>query len=321
MRFGLLVPMFGELCDVGLLRDFAVSAEALGFESLWVGDHVVLPPASKSEYAYVRSKTYASERGEQRRSDRWDAAAALAFLAGVTSRVTLGTSVYLAPYRHPLVSAKAFSSIDVMSGGRLEVGVGAGWLAEEFAALDVPFAERGSRTDEVLEVWQQAWTRPPGTLIQHAGRHFRVEGVSMEPVPVRGHIPLAIGGHSRAARRRIVEFRAGWHAVTEEPRHCYGWTEDFGRAVAELNEAWHQRWDDGTSPAVTGVVIAGPAASPEELPGMCAAYEEIGVSRLILDFPSARATNARELMATLDHLGRTLPLSTESPPERSHRVE
>jgi probable F420-dependent oxidoreductase len=309
MRIGLLVPMFGELCDIALLREFAVSAEAQGFDSLWVGDHVVLPKASTSEYAYIRSKKYASERGEQARSDRWDAAATLAFLAAMTSRVTLGTSVYLAPYRHPLISAKAFSSIDVMSGGRLEVGVGSGWLAEEFAALGVPFSERGSRTDEVLAVWQQAWTTPAGGLIDHVGKHFRIEGVSMEPVPVRGHIPVAIGGHSRATRRRIVEHRAGWHAVTEEPGHCYGWSEDFGEAIAQLTDAWQQRWEDGTSPEITGVIIDGPASQPADLVDMCATYEKVGVSRLILDFPSARSANGTELMAMLDLLGRTLPLS------------
>lgn len=306
MRVGLLVPMFGELCDITLLRDFAQSAEQQKFESLWVGDHVVLPQASTSEYAYVRSKKYATERGEQRRTDRWDAMATVAYLAGITSRVTIGTSVYLAPYRHPLISAKALSSVDVMSSGRLVVGVGAGWLAEEFAALDVPFEERGARTDEVLEIWRQAWT---GKAISHSGRFYRIEGVSMQPAPVRGHVPLAIGGHSRATLRRIVQHRTGWHAVTESPEHCFGWSESLPRAVGELTERWQEHHADGSLPEITGVIIDGPAADPAALARMCERYEKVGVTRLILDFPSARAANAAALMAMLDTLADTLPLT------------
>ena len=141
MRVGLALPIAPELNEPEVIASLVRSAEALGFSSLWVSDHLLLPPGDFIPHGHQP-----------------DPLAMLGWLAGATERVGIGTSVLVLPYRDPVVVAKAAGTADWLSGGRVTLGVGAGWLAEEFAALGVPFEERGQRLDEYIDVLRELWS-------------------------------------------------------------------------------------------------------------------------------------------------------------------
>lgn len=167
-------------------------AEAAGFDALWSGDHVMM-------YSPIV-----------------DCVTLLAAFAGVTTRVRLGTAVFLVPLRHPVVTAKIFAGLDYVSNGRLVFGAGVGGeFAKEFEAVGVPHRERGSRTDEGLEIIRLLWSEPRASF---AGRHFRFTDVALEPRPIqRPHPPIWIGGRSEAALRRTARFARGWLAYMATP--------------------------------------------------------------------------------------------------------
>ena len=184
-------------------RDIAVLADELGFESAWLPEHLIFPvdmqgsPHPGSETPPVPPETPV-----------FDAFAYLSHLAALTNRIRLGTHVYLPALRHPFVFARAVQTLDLVSGGRAEVGIGTGWLAAEFAAAGVEFSTRGRRTDETLTIARRLWTED---TISHDGEFYRFDPVKFEPKPIQQpHPPLHIGGESDAALRRAVRHEAGW---------------------------------------------------------------------------------------------------------------
>jgi len=196
MRYGVAVPHANRFADPGALRTMARAVEDLGFDSLWVSDHVIVPEGS----SYIPEHML-------------EPLATLAFLAAETSHVRLGISVLIVPYRHPVFTAKFLSSLDELSGGRLVVGVGAGWLQEEFDALGVPFAERGTRTDEGLRVIRNLWETETSSF---DGPTVRYDRMRMFPKGFRGRrgtIPIWVGGNARPSIRRAAELGDGWHPI------------------------------------------------------------------------------------------------------------
>jgi probable F420-dependent oxidoreductase len=178
----------------------ARAVEDLGFDSLWVSDHVIVPEGS----------SYIPENMDE-------PLATLAYLAGQTSHLTIGVSVLILPYRDPVFTAKFLSTVDVLSGGRLVVGVGAGWLQEEFAALSVPFEERGPRTDEALRVFRNLWETETSSF---EGRWKQYSNMRMFPKASperRGTIPLWVGGNGVPSIRRAAELGDGWHPINLGP--------------------------------------------------------------------------------------------------------
>ncbi|MFG2867410.1 TIGR03619 family F420-dependent LLM class oxidoreductase [Streptomyces sp. NPDC048338] len=172
------------------LREMAHAAEEAGAESLWVSDHVVLPSAPRP---HERSRTQGAFV---------DAFASLGFLAAVTDRVRLGVAVVILPLRHPLLVAKAAAGLDALSGGRLLLGVGCGWLEPEFRALGIGYADRGARTDEYLDALRAAWSN--GTE-GHSGRYAAWQGTAVvAPRPALGRVPIVVGGETDAALRRAL---------------------------------------------------------------------------------------------------------------------
>ena len=170
----------------------AKKAEELGFDAVFVNDHVIV--------------------GSDTRSAPWtnvyDPLVAMSFIAAHTTRIGVGVSVLIMPYRNPIATAKALATIDLMSGGRLTVGVGVGWSESESAALGVPFHERGARTNEYLRLWQACWT--PGN-VSFSGRFFSFADMFVDPKPLQQpHPPIWIGGTSDAALRRAARFAAVW---------------------------------------------------------------------------------------------------------------
>ena len=192
--------------DTGGLRlaDMAELAESAGFESLWVSDHTALIAESKSRYPF-------SETGEfmlPPDANWYDWVVVLSYLAARTTTLRLGVGVAVVPHRHPIVLAKQLATLDQLSNGRVIFGAGVGWLAEEFAALGVPFSARGARTDASIDLIRAAWTGAPP-----AGTYGPFEippGVHTRPVPVQARLPILIGGGSAATLRRAVTRGDGW---------------------------------------------------------------------------------------------------------------
>ena len=180
-------------------------AEELGFDSVWMSDHVVMVEGAVSPYPFDPEGVM-----------RWDidhpmldALVGLAVAAAVTTRIGLGTSVLIAPMRNPVVLAKQAATLDLLSGGRLSLGVGVGWLAEEFAALGAPFEDRGTRLDEWMAILRDCWTGRPAA---RRYKHWELPpGVRCYPTPV-GEVPILAGGMSKAALRRVARHGDGWMA-------------------------------------------------------------------------------------------------------------
>jgi len=210
MKFGMMAPTLGLLANgPGTVEaQFAVAqkAEALGFDSLWVPDHVVIPTTIQSRYPYNESGRFPMppEQGFL------EPIAALGFLAGATKRVRLGTWVLVLPHRNPIVTAKMFATLDVLSGGRIMLGAGIGWMEEEVSLLGAPFKQRSALSDEYLRAMKELWTNPDPHF---EGKFVRFNGIKCEPKPLQTPLPVWIGGHSPRAMRRVAEFGDGWVAV------------------------------------------------------------------------------------------------------------
>jgi probable F420-dependent oxidoreductase len=199
MKLGICLPHYGRSIEPSRLIQVAARAEEVGLDSVWVTDHVVVPRDVSLIY----------------RDAMLDPLAVLPWLAGVTERIALGTSVIVAPYRSPLPVAKLLASVDVLSGGRLIVGVAVGWLEGEFEALGVPFRERGRRTDEAIELFRTVWTEEYPTITTD---HHELTAVKASPMPLqKPRPPILVGGSSEAALRRAARLGDGWHASGVPP--------------------------------------------------------------------------------------------------------
>ena len=196
MRFGLFGVNFGACADPALQVRVAVAAEEVGFESVWTGEHVAMP---------VRDNPVPTPP----ETPFLDSLVALANVAAHTRRLRLGTGILVLPHHNPLLLAKALTTLDLVSGGRLIAGFAGGYVEAEFRALGVSFKERGAITDEYLEVIRILWTEE---LPRFAGRFVSFEGIRFEPKPhQRPHPPIVVGGHAPPALRRAARLGDGWY--------------------------------------------------------------------------------------------------------------
>ena len=211
----------------------AKRADELGFESIWVPEHLVFPTKVTSQYPYN------PEAGPPLpTTPLFDPLIALTYVAAVTSRVQLGTGVYILPLRHPIITARAVASLDVLSQGRVLLGIGVGWLKEELEAVDSDFENRGPRTDEIVEVMRRLWTEP---TVAHDGKFYSFPEVGFEPKPVRSPVPILVGGETGPALRRAARIGDGWFGMGHTPdkvrdrvRHLQSLREDAGRGGEPL---------------------------------------------------------------------------------------
>ncbi|MDX2156552.1 MAG: LLM class F420-dependent oxidoreductase [Hyphomicrobiaceae bacterium] len=215
--FGLDVGIYGRLATPGPIMTLARLAETSGFASIWVADHVAFPVSFASKYPYAKEGDFPSRLDDP----LMEPIAILGVLAGATSRVRLGTAVLVMPYRHPLLQARQLVTIDQMSGGRLVLGAGVGWLEEEFEALGFhQFKQRGRATDEAIEIFK-AIAR--GGEVGHQGEIYRFEPVFSSPGSMqRPHPPVLIGGIADPALRRVVRHGSGWLATAIGPDRLKG---------------------------------------------------------------------------------------------------
>jgi probable F420-dependent oxidoreductase len=207
VEFGANIFGVGALADPETLADVARLAEDLGYHSVFVADHVIMPRTLAPKYPYSRDGRFPYDPDR----DWLDPMVALGYLAGRTTRIRIGTSITVLPMRHPIVTAKQVATADRLSGGRVIFGVGAGWMAEEFALLGEPFHERGRRMDEYLRLLKILWTEASPVF---AGKYFQVKDCAFAPKPVqKPHVPVWVGGDSPAALRRAAALGDGWHSA------------------------------------------------------------------------------------------------------------
>jgi probable F420-dependent oxidoreductase len=276
----------GALANRDALTTLARRAEALGYDSIWVTDRMVIPVASTTGYPY--SPTGAFPLGPD---EPWlEALTAITYLATITERIRVGSSVLVIPYRNPIQTAKALASADYLSGGRVILGAGVGWWREEFAAVGVPFADRAARTLEYLQVMKAIWSQP---RVAFEGRFVRIaEAGGVRPHPARpGGIPIWIGGHSDAALRRVVDVGDGWHPLGLRPpvslhppelavrvRRLHELATAAGRDPASITVAFKGpvRFDPSARSPLTG--------TPDQIAGDLREYVAAGVRHFVLDF-------------------------------------
>jgi probable F420-dependent oxidoreductase len=284
VKFGVTLPNLGGAASTDTFGRMARRVEELRFDALFVGDHVVMPTSIQSRYPYRSSGVLSVQADE----DVFEPFTVLAFLAGITSTVRLGISVLVLPYRHPVLNAKMLATLDVLSGGRLIVGVGVGWMEEEFQALDADFEHRGAVTDEHIRILKALWTQDDPRF---EGNHYRVGGIKFFPKPVqKPHPPVWVGGIAPPALRRAALLGEGWHAVRMTP-------QDLARGAATVREMRGQHGLDGqpfsVSVRTTLKVTDSPLAegrtpmtgTPEQIQGDMYQYAQAGADYLVLGAP------------------------------------
>jgi probable F420-dependent oxidoreductase len=240
--------------DPAVMVEIGQLAEELGYESLWVGEHVVLP----------EPRTPASPLAAS--TPMHDPLVALTFLAARTERVRLGTGILILPQRNPAVLAKELASLDVLSRGRLTFGIGVGGLAEEFAAVGVPLSARGRRADEYLDAMRTLWEMD---VPVYEGTFAHIAAVDAHPRPVQRPLPVVVGGHSPAALRRAVERGQGWYG--------FGLEVDAAAALLAELRAAERRYERPAALGPLEITLTPPLRSTEQ-----AAYADLGADRLVM---------------------------------------
>ena len=313
ISFGcILTPAIaGPLASPEAVRTLAQQAEALGFDSVWVPDHIVVPRQVASSYPYAASGASPFDPEQP----FYEPLSVLNFLAGCTRRVRLGTHVLIVPYRDPLLTAKILATLDVLSGGRLILGAGVGWMAEEFRALGLStFDERSAVTNEYLRLFKELWTNDKPTF---AGRYCQVSEIGFLPKPVqKPHPPLWTGGHTEPALRRAATLADGWMPIGLRPPTLLQPKElgdkitrlrtlirEAGRPEGAVTIAFTAPIAFTTTPGDARPLLAG---SPEEIAQDLGQYCRLGVRHFNFNLPGANISQQQEAM---DRLARdVLPL-------------
>ncbi len=270
MKFGIALGALNAHFHI----DAADAAERLGYESVWIPEHLVLTMAmSRSPHP-----------GEEHppvppTTPIFDAFTYLGYLAGRLPNVRLGTHVYNLGLRHPFIAARAIATLDIVSGGRAEIGIGASWLEEEWKAVGLDFKTRGKRLDEALDICRRLWTEPE---IEHHGEFYDFDAVAFDPKPVqKPYPPLLIGGESKAALRRAARVGDGWLGMG----HTF---ETAGPQIALLRQL---QAEYGREDAPMQIIFGGPVHSQDDVKR----WEELGVTRLLVS-PWRRSPECIEAM-------------------------
>lgn len=287
MKFGIMFANVGPFGTPGGLAALARSAEAAGIESLWTVEHVAVPVGYRSRYPYSPDGRMPGPES----SPIPDPILPLVYAAAVTERIRLATGVLILPQRHPLYVAKEFATLDQLSGGRAMLGIGVGWLEEEFAALGIPFADRAGRTSEAVRAIRQLWSdgaRP------FEGKHFRWAALESNPKPLqKPGVPIVVGGHTEIAARRAARYGDGFFPAVADARHLESLLSvirdecakrgrkpeeievTVGAAFVDADQARRLR-DAGAS----RIAVAPPSFDPADLPRAFADFNDRVASRL-----------------------------------------
>lgn len=279
MHYGYIGINNGPISDADSVERVVVAAEQLGYESIWTGEHLLLPDPCEPPAPPVPPE-----------SNFVDTIASLAFAAGLTERIKLGSGILLIAQRDPIVLAKELAGIDVLSKGRLLFGLGAGYVPRQFEALGIPYKERGARTTEHIEVLRTLWTQEKPAF---DGQFTKFSGIQSRPMPVqKPHPPIIVGGDSTAALRRAVAQGDGW----------YGWYDLEG--TAQMLKALEEAAKQTERPDSLGrleITITPTRDTPGAIDAdLAKRFEDLGVDRLVLirdpmetaNAPSKKTTDA-----------------------------
>jgi len=266
MKFGMAFANTGPYGVVpGSITALGAAAEAAGLDSLWTVEHVVVPKGYESQYPYDKSGRMPGPED----LPVPDPIVWLTHLAATTTTLRLATGILIVPQRNPLVLAKQVATLDVLSGGRLILGVGAGWLQEEFDALGIPFEDRGRRLDDHIGALRAAWGEQPASF---EGEFTRFADVYSQPRPVDGTVPIVVGGHSRAAARRAGRLGDGFFPAGVDD-------DELAVLIGVMRESAEAAGRDPDAVEITAsglTLLGGDAAAAVER------YADMGVSRLMI---------------------------------------
>jgi probable F420-dependent oxidoreductase len=261
------------------LAAIARRAEELGFDSLWIPEHIILPVEYKSPYPYSSSGRMPAPP----ETPLHDPLLALAFVAGITSKIKLATGIYVLPIRNAFATAKAVASLDVLSGGRFIFGIGIGWLEEEFAAVGMNFKDRALRTREYVALMKELWTQ---TDPVYHGKTIGIEGFRFMPKPVqKPHPPIVFGGHTEPSLKRAARLGDGWYGIAES-------LDGIKQVIARLRE--HEGALDRTAALELTVALRLPGGPTADAVRQLA---DAGVARVLLGAGPA----TRDQLAAMDH--------------------
>jgi probable F420-dependent oxidoreductase len=294
MLLGFDLPTRGALASPETITRLAIEGEAMGFDYLTLSDHIVIPMDIEARYPYSTTGEFPSGG----RTDWYEQLTSAAFVAAKTTRLRIVTSVMVVPHRPAVLTAKVLATVDLLSNGRLTVGVGAGWMKEEFEAVGTPpFAERGAVTDEYMAAFRELWTKDAP---QFEGRYVRFSNIVMLPKPVqKPHPPLWVGGESPPALRRVAKLGDGWYPIGTNPQHpldslprMRAGIERMRRMVAEAGRDPRQiaigyriqrfganvpaKADDGERRLFSG--------GPADIAGDLRAFRDLGVTAVDMSF-------------------------------------
>ena len=268
MKFGLRYCNVGPFVDPARAVELVQAAEEAGFESAWTVEHTVVPAGYASQYPYSTT----GRMGPRDDMPIPDPLIWMSYIAAVTSRIKLATGILILPQHNPVITAKQVATLDAMSGGRVLLGIGVGWLQEEFDTIGAPFAERAARTDEYVAVMRALWSMESPTF---HGEFFDFENAYCLPQPPGGSVPIIVGGHSKAAARRAGRLGDGFFPARE--------TREDLIELARRTAAEH-----GRDPAAIEITLSVPP-DLDALDGLA----NLGVSRVLVPvtpFPGMGAT-------------------------------
>ena len=305
MEYGFYLPNSGAGVEPNALSDIAKLGDRLGFFCMVMPDHVLQPNQVQSTYPYSLTGDIL-EAGQSGDGEWPEQITTLAYLAGITDRIKLVTSVMIIPYRNPILTAKMLSTLDMLSKGRLILGAGVGWMEEEFELLNTePFAERGAVTNEYLRAFVELWTSDNPTF---EGKYVNFSDITFLPKPVqKPHPPIWIGGQSKPAIRRAAQIGNAWHPVGAipaaplEPEELaenlallHDYAEKAGRDPSQIQVSvkaplYDSNNSDGSRRRFTG--------SPDEVRQDVQTYADVGVTHLIFDFRTADPHQTEDRMA------------------------
>ena len=299
--FGTSMPSRGPLANPENLKSLAQRAEGLGFDSIWVSDHIILPRQVESFYPYAADGVATFRPDEA----YYEPIAALNFLAGCTDKVRLGTHVLILPYRNPVLTAKLLSTLDVLSGGRVTLGIGVGWMEEEFQALGLDtYSHRGAVTDEYIQLFKELWTKDNP---EFQGEHYQISGAGFQPKPAqKPHPPIWVGGHTGPAIRRAAKYGDGWMPIGQRPPAILE-PEEMAEKIARLRRLTVRagRPEDAVSlvfstsvsfqddPGQHRRMMSG---IPEQIAADLRQYQDLGVRDFIIGFDGDSSASLDENM-------------------------
>ena len=270
-----------------MIGDFARRAEGLGLDSIWMGEHVVLFDEMEFPYPGSRDGKIPVPEG----GGMLDTVATFGYLAACTTTIRFGTGITLIPQRNPIYTAKEFATLDWLTGGRVDLGIGVGWCKEEVIACGYTFEDRGKRCDEILDILKLLWTEP---VTEYYGEFHDLAPCRMDPKPFqKPHIPIIVGGHSNASFRRAAKYGNGWYGFQLDVAGTAGVIKSLDAALAEQG-----RSRDGFELVIT------PTFNVTE--DMIKAYEDLGVDRLIIHLGSQRAERVDRRLLEMEKLVRVL---------------